>query len=162
MELLKTLVVYAILIAALWAAIVFLPRFRSLTVPAGNGEITGAEELKSYPLDVTVTIDRLRQGDVVTYRLGDEADDVVHLAWVAGLPGDQVAVNAQGKLLVNDKPMGQIERAHSAVSGGQLPGCGPLTVPTGHLFVINREGSTDSFGHGPLPMIALRGRVGGL
>ena len=161
MEFVKQLAIYAILIITLWAAVVYLPRFRSLTIPSGNGEISGAEELKSYPLDVTVTIPRLHHGDVVSYRLGDESDDVVHLAWVAGLPGDRIAV-AGGKLVVNDKPFAHLERPFSGAVGGALPSCGPLTVPADHLFLVNSEGRNDSLARGPLPSIALRGRLGGL
>ncbi len=162
MEFLKQMVIYAILITVLWAAIVYLPRFRSLTVPAGNNEITGTEELKSYPLDITVTVQRLRQGDVVTYRLGDETDDIVHLAWVAGLPGDRIAVDAASKLVVNEKPFTKVERLYAQATGTTLPPCGPITVPDDHLFLVNTEGKNDSIGRGPLPAIALRGRVGGL
>ena len=162
MEFIKQLVIYAILIAALWAAIVFLPSFRRVAVPAGNSEIPNARELESYPLDTSVTLARLRQGDVVSYRLGEEGDTVVHLAWVAGLPGDRVAVDASGKLSVNDKPFTQVETANARALGATLPACGPLTVPADHLFLLNSEGQNDSLAHGPLPAIALRGRVGGL
>ena len=162
MDQLKQLVIYAILICLLWAAVVYLPRFRSITIPGGNGEITGAEQLKSYSLDITVTVPRLRQGDVVSYRLGDESDDVVHLAWVAGLPGDRIAVDATGKLSVNDKPFTQVERLQARKLGATFPSCGPMTVPADHLYLINNEGLNDSLGRGPLPAIALRGRVGGL
>lgn len=162
MEFIKQAAIYAILILALWAAIVYLPRFRSVTVPGGNMEVTGAVELESYPLDVTVTLPRLNQGDVVSYRLGDEGEDVVHLAWVAGLPGDRVAVDPAGRLMVNDKPFAQVPRAHSRALGVTLPACGPLTVPADHLFLVNNDGQDDSIGRGPLPAIALRGRVGGL
>jgi len=162
MEFLKQMAIYAILIAAIWAAVVYLPRFRTLVVPAGNTEITGTEELKSYPLDITVTVPRLRLDDVVTYRLGDETSDIVRLAWVAGLPGDRIAIDPAGKLLVNDKPSARSPVLYSRAIGTAMPACGPLTVPADHFFVINTEGTTDSLGHGPLPAIALRGRVGGL
>lgn len=162
MEFIKQIVIYAILIAVLWAAIVFLPGFRRLTVPGGNTEITGAKELEDYPLDLTVTVARLRQGDVVSYRLGDEGDTVVHLAWVAGLPGDRIAVDASGKLSVNDKPFTQVEHLYARGLGAMLPACGPMIVPADHLYLLNSEGQNDSLGRGPLPAIALRGRVGGL
>lgn len=155
MEHLKQAIIYAILIALVWVGIAIVPQFRKVVVPAGFDELPGLEELKDYPLDTTIGINRLVVGDTVSYRLGDEGDDVVRLGWVAGLPGDRVGVDADGWWTINGK---RFERAANT----PLPPCHAVPVPADHFMVLTRTHLTDSLKNGPLPATALRGRVGGL
>ena len=98
--------------------------------------------------------------DVKVPDIGDFKDVAVIELMVQ--PGDRIAVDATGKLSVNDKPFTQVERLQARKLGATFPSCGPMTVPADHLYLINNEGLNDSLGRGPLPAIALRGRVGGL
>lgn len=152
---LKQALIYGILIAAVWVAIVYLPRFRTVAVSGEYSEITGIDMVKSYKLDATVPLKGLSHGEGICYQLADEGDMAVRLGWVAGLPGDVLVTDEKGILTVNGKPIPR---------GGEFlgPPIGPLVVPAGHFMVVTDHHETDSFKHGPLPVIAYRGRIGDL
>jgi len=153
LEWLKQLVFYSIAIAAVWAAIVYIPRFKRVAVSGEYTEITGIDTVKDYPLDATATLATLNHGDGICYQLADDGDMSVRLGWIAGLPGDLLVSDSKGKLTVNGKPVGH---------GEDIPGppLGPLVVPSGHFVVVTDTHQTDSITNGPLPAIALKGKIG--
>lgn len=154
-EWLKQLAFYGIAIAVAWAVIVYIPRFKRVAVPSDYSEISGIETVTDYALDASATLATLSLGDGISYQLADDGEHSVRLGWIAGLPGDLLLSDATGKLLVNGQAV-----AH----GGTLPGppFGPLVIPAGHFVVVTDTHLSDSLNFGPLPEIALRGKIGTL
>jgi hypothetical protein len=154
MDFLKQLIAYAILIALFWAGVVVVRMMSRAHVPSGYTDINGMQEFTSYRVDRNVTITQFQPGDALCYRISDQEEGQTTFGWVAGLPGDAVAIS-KGQLLVNGKPC---ERGDKIL----LPDCGPIQVPAKHLFVVSDRHERDSTARGPIPAIAIHGRLGAL
>ncbi len=154
MDFLKQLLGYALLVAFFWGTVVVVKKLSRVQVPNGYNDINGLAEYTSYRVDETVTLRQYRAGDPVCYRMGSDSDHAVTFAWIAGLPGDEIAIT-QGVLTVNGKPAGR-------GSETRQPDAGPLRVPANHVFVLSDNHQQDSLAAGPIPAAALRGRLGSL
>lgn len=154
MDFLKQLLWYALIVGIFWGTVVVVKKISRVQVPSGYNDVNGLSEYTSYRIDETVTLRGYRTGDPVCYRLGNDADRAVTFAWIAGLPGDEIAI-AQGVLTVNGKPAGRGAET-------QLPNAGPLRVPANHVYVVSDNHQQDSLAAGPIPTAALRGRLGAL
>lgn len=154
MDFLKQLIGYALLVALFWGTVVGVKKLSRVQAPTGYTDINGLAEYTSYRIDETVTLRQYRGGDPVCYRLGSDADRAVTFGWIAGLPGDEIAIK-QGAVLVNGKPAGR-------GSDTRQPDAGPLRVPSNHVFVLSDNHMQDSLAVGPIPAVALRGRMGSL
>ena len=154
MDFLKQLVAYSILIALIWGGIVVVRMLSRAHVPSGYSDINGLMEFTSYRVDRNVTINQFKAGDAICYRISDQEDGQTTFAWVAGLPGDAITVS-KGQVLINGKPCDHGEKS-------LLPDCGPIQVPAKHLYVISDRHERDSLARGPIPAIAINGRLGAL
>jgi hypothetical protein len=154
MDFLKQLLGYALLVALFWGTVVVVKKMSRVQVPSGYSDVAGLAEYTSYRVDETVTLRQYRAGDPVCYRLGNDADRAVTFAWIAGLPGDEIAI-AHNVVTVNGKPAG-----HG--SDVQRPDAGPLRVPANHVYVLSDSHQLDSVAYGPIPAVGLRGRLGSL
>ncbi len=125
-----------------------------ITVPLGYTDVRDLPEFTSYRADQTVHFANYQVGDGVCYRLGAHEDLIVNFGWVAGLPGDSVAIS-NGQLFINGK---------TAVRGDaiSIPDCGPIPIPRDHLFIVSDQHQRDSIRYGAVPASALRGRIGEL
>ena len=152
MGVLRQAMTYVILILLFWGVVLAIKAFSRVQVPSGYSDIANLNEFTSYRVDQTVTLSAWRPSDVACWRLGADADRAVNFGWIAALPGDQIQVH-DGHLEVNGHvcPHGEVIA---------LPDCGPVRIPDGHLYVVSDRHQNDSVAHGPLPISALRGRVG--
>lgn len=154
MDFLKQLLTYAILAAVFWGTVVAVKKMSRVQVPSGYTDVNGLTEYTSYRVDETVTLRQYRSGDPVCYRLGANDDRAINFAWIAGLPGDEIAI-AKGTLTVNGAAFSRgIEIMQSDA--------GPLRVPANHVYVVSDNHQQDSLTAGPIPAAALRGRLGSL
>jgi hypothetical protein len=151
MDVIKHYLSYAVLIAIFWAAVIIVPKCSRVTVPENYNDIAGMEPYTGYTLDTSVTLAQLRRDDAICFRLGASDDKRINFGWIAALPGDQVSIVA-GFVHVNGE---------KAKRGGEvnLPSLQPLVVPANFLYVISESHQFDSVAEGPLPAIALRGRI---
>ncbi len=133
-----------------WAAMVFLPKLARVSVPVGYTDMERMPEYKSYSLDQTP--EQLNRGDLICFRLGSDSDSQTNFAYIAGLEGDQVALDAAGHLSVNGKEFEHGDKV-------PLPTVGTMTVPAGHLYVVSDAHQYDSVARGPLATYAVRGRL---
>jgi signal peptidase I len=106
---------------------------------------------------ILVSLSEPERGDVVVFKFPlDTRKD--YIKRVIGLPGDRVQlVNKQ--LLINGRPT---EDPHASYSvNGSMRMFGPVTVPSGHLFVMgdNRDESSDSRVWGFVPRPYLKGKA---
>lgn len=154
MELIKQIALYAVLLFVFWGTIVLVRAVYRYQVPSGYGDVNNLEEYTSYRVDKRYTIDTVKRGDPVCYRISKDRDHEVNFGWVAALPGDDVTI-AAGDVLVNGKPLEHGSKISS------IPDCGPLHIPANYFYVVNDGHQTDSTSRGPLPAIALHGRIGG-
>lgn len=145
---------YACLIALLVAAAMVIPRCQRVRPGDDYRDIENLDTTESIALDTTVRLHAYDRGDAVCYQLGDDEPLDRLFGWVAGRPGDEVAI-VGGALIVNGE---------AAAHGGSLnlPAAGPIRVPTDHLFIVSDRHRFDSIAHGPIPGRALRGRVADL
>ena len=152
MGVLRQAMTYIILILLFWGVVLAIKAFSRVQVPSGYSDIANVNEFTSYRVDQTVTLSAWRPSDVACWRLGADADRAVNFGWIAALPGDQIQVH-DGHLEVNGHvcPHGDVIA---------LPDCGPVRIPDGHFYVVSDRHQNDSVAHGPLPISALRGRVG--
>jgi hypothetical protein len=152
MDFLRQMFFYAVLIAMFWGTVILVPKLSRFQVPSGYSDVYNLTEYKSYRVDRTISLSRLQPDDAVCFRVGKTPETEINFGWIAALPGDEVEVKA-GELLVNGK---------ACKRGGNiiLPDCGPLRIPANHFFVVTDCHQYDSVARGPLPAIALYGRVG--
>jgi hypothetical protein len=152
MGVLRQAMTYVILILLFWGVVLAIKAFSRVQVPSGYSDIANVNEFTSYRVDQTVTLSAWRPSDVACWRLGADSDRAVNFGWIAALPGDQIQVH-DGHLEVNGHvcPHGDVIA---------LPDCGPVRIPGGHFYVVSDRHQNDSVAHGPLPISALRGRVG--
>jgi hypothetical protein len=155
MDFLKQAIMYIVLAAAFWGTIAVVKALSRVQVPSGYSDVDNLEEYASYRVDRNVGIRQLRAGDPISYRLGKAHDHEVYFGWVAGVPGDDVAI-AKGEVTVNGKAVGHGDKLASA------PDCGPLRVPANHVFVVSDHHDSDSLACGPIPAVAIHGRLGSL
>ncbi len=113
-------------------------------------DLEGIEAGSSYALEPGAI---LAPGDAVCYRVGTEEKLRTCFAWVAGTEGARIEVRG-GTLLVD----GAASRWKPPTD---FPDAGPLSVPTGHIFVVSLRHRLDSFAYGPIPLAAVRGRLTG-
>lgn len=154
MDIIRHYVSYAVIIAIFWTAVMLIPKCSRVSVPPDYYDIDGMEPYHSYRLDESATLRQLDIGDGICYQLGASSDRHTYFGWVAGVPGDLVSITG-GHLSVNGQKM-----LKSTVTG--LPTIPPLRVPENHFFVLASQHVNDSIVNGPLPAVALRGRIGEL
>lgn len=152
MDFLRQVFFYAVLIAMFWGTVILVPKMARFQVPSGYSDVYNLAEYKSYRVDRSIPLSRLQPGDAVCFRVGKSPDTKINFGWIAALPGDEVEVKV-GELLVNGK---------ACKHGGSinLPDCGPVRIPVNYFFVVTDLHQYDSIARGPLPAIALYGRVG--
>jgi hypothetical protein len=151
MDLLKQAALYAILVAMLYGVVIGVRHFARVQVPSGFSDISGLEEFTSFSVDRTVTAAQLRAGDAVCYYIDQREERGLCFAWIVGLPGDEVGV-AQGATLLNGKQAPHGEHL-------DLPDMAGVRVPAHHLWVVSDHHLNDSFALGPIPAIAVYGRL---
>ncbi len=154
MDVLRQALWYLVLVVAFWGGVLAMKSLSRVQVPAGYADVDQLDEFASYRVDQTVTLEAWRPGDAACWRLGADAERAVNFGWIAALPGDAVQLR-EGHLVVN----GQVCAHGNAIL---LPDCGPVRIPDRHVFVISDRHQGDSLAHGPLPLSALRGRLGSL
>jgi hypothetical protein len=152
MDIIKYWVGYGLLIAALWAAITYIPRFQRATPEYGYQDIAGLERYASGKVVDAERLTRLKVGDAVCFSTGSKKEFQVLFGWVAAMPGQVVALQNQ-KVIVDGKPTAT---PHDAMSVPDLPGS---VVPRGHVFIISTSHQYDSIANGMIPLGALRGTV---
>jgi signal peptidase I len=106
---------------------------------------------------ILISLSEPERGDVVVFKFPlDTKKD--YIKRVIGLPGDRVELVGK-QLLINGRP---IEDPHATYSmNGNMRMFGPVTVPSGHLFVMgdNRDESSDSRVWGFVPRPYLKGKA---
>ena len=106
---------------------------------------------------ILISLSEPERGDVVVFKFPlDTKKD--YIKRVIGLPGDRVELVGK-QLLINGRP---IEDPHATYSmNGNMRMFGPVTVPSGHLFVMgdNRDESSDSRVWGFVPRPYLKGEA---
>jgi hypothetical protein len=151
METVKQALLYAIMIAAFYASVIAVKKYAHVHVPAGYSDINSVEDFTSYRLDKTITFPLLRVDDPVCYALDQSEDRAVTFGWVAALPGDDVAIS-KGAILINGVPTPK----YSALG---LPDTSAFRVPAQHVWVVSDHHQADSFAVGPIPAMAIHGRL---
>jgi hypothetical protein len=151
MDLFKQALVYAILVAALYAGVIGVRHFAHVHVPSGFSDVNGMEEFSSYGVDRTVTMAQLRSGDAVCYYVDGREERGLCFAWIVGLPGDEIGVS-QGATLLNGKPDSHGDHL-------DLPDIAGLRIPAHHLWLVSDHHYNDSYALGPVPVIAIYGRL---
>jgi signal peptidase I len=110
----------------------------------------------------TVLVERIsthwrtwHRGDVVTFRSPEDGQSA--LKRIVALSGDRLAIE-DAVLVVNGRPVAEPYADRSHVDGLYV---GPLTVPTGRLYLLgdSRNGSIDSRVYGAVPADAVTGRM---
>jgi signal peptidase I len=96
----------------------------------------------------------LRRGQLVVFR---DPQGTLALKRVVGVAGDRVAIR-DAVLEVDDRPVDEPYVDESRIDGTYF---GPVTVPTGTIFVMgdNRSPSIDSREYGPVRFDRVLGRV---
>ena len=106
---------------------------------------------------VVISLSEPERWDVVVFKFPlDTRKD--YIKRVIGLPGDTVEL-VDKQLLINGRPT---EDPHASyLLSGNMRKYGPVTVPTGHLFVMgdNRDESSDSRVWGFVPRPYLKGKA---
>jgi len=150
---LNRLVGLGIVLAAIYALIVYAPNFLRLRVGPAYDDIEGLDATRGLDVMARVPIDTLALGDAVAFKLWrkDTEEPDVFLGWAAAFPGDEVGIE-RGRILVNG-------RAPACGAAIQAPSRPPAVVPAGHVFVVSSRHRFDSTVYGPIPQAALLGRL---
>jgi signal peptidase I len=100
-------------------------------------------------------VEPLERGDIVALRYPDDPSKTF-IKRIIGLPGDRVAVDGDGSLLINDviqdEPFIERERNHDAVFKWRRSDYTQAPVPPNCYFVMgdNRDFSNESRSWGPV------------
>jgi hypothetical protein len=153
MDTIKNLIIYAVLIVLLWVAVVVIRRYAvRVQVPADYIEvqIPDVEHYPTYALS-HLPFSAYSHGDAVAYRTPENSQHGTAFGWVLALPGDTVSIS-DGTLSVNGKP----DIRFTSLGRPDLP---PLPIPANFAFVVTSAHLTDSLVRGPLPAVAILGRL---
>jgi len=151
MDVIKQWLTYAAMIAVVWGVLWLTPQCTRVHAATDFDDVDGIEMGKTWSLDKRATPALLKTGDAVCWRLGTDAELQVQLGWVAGVPGDRIAV-VKGEVTVNGKAV-----AHGyKIEDVELP---TVVVPADHVYVVSSGHKYDSVAYGPLPAVAIRGRL---
>lgn len=154
---LRQLVSYLITLGVIIALVLIVPRFARLRVDPGYNDIANLDVDQSLNADTGFAFARLEPGDAIAYgrsgASGEGGGEALCLGWIAGVPGDTVAIRggkviARGKAAQGD-PVDQPDRAE-------------VMVPAGHVFVVSSHHQYDSVASGFIPAAAIRGKLGTL
>lgn len=132
---------FALIVAFIVRAFIFSP----YTVDGASMEPTLHNQEKIF-VNKWGDSENLKRGDIVIIKGGEKN----YVKRVIGFPGEKIEMKSD-KLFINDKRISESylteNRKKANAGGSRLTGnFGPLTVPSGHLFVMgdNRLYSTDS------------------
>lgn len=153
---LRQLISYLVTLAVIIALVLIVPRFARLRVDPEYNDITGLNVDQSLNADKGFSFARLEPGDAIAYGrsgTGENHGEALCLGWIAGVPGDTVAIRG-GKVIARGKtapgePIDQLDRAE-------------VMVPAGHVFVVSSNHQFDSVASGFIPAAAIRGKLGTL
>lgn len=145
---------WVILIALVVAGMVLVPKLARATPDVDYDDFHDVDLRQSLSVDASVTLRQYRSGDILMYRTEAEGTGSVCLAYVAALPGEEVAIR-DGVLLVNDRAVDL-----TGLPRG-LPDRATVAVPRDHLWVVSHGHDFDSFACGPIPLGVVLGRHGG-
>ena len=140
---------YALLVRAQYAeAFVMFGQSMSPTVRQGDRMLVLKTAYRDEPVE---------RRDVLVFR-NPEAPSQRWVKRVVGLPGDVVEIR-EGAVWINGERL--VVPAEVDAAAKQVETMAPLTVPPHHVFVLgdNLAGSRDSRHLGPVPMVAIVGRV---
>ncbi len=100
-----------------------------------------------------------RRGDIVIYESPKEEGRLL-IKRIMGLPGELISLR-DSVLYINKVPLHDDRGVYRGPRHSSM-NIEPLEIPQGHYFVLgdNRDKSTDSRNHGPIPRSALHAKVG--
>ncbi len=154
---LRQLVSYLVTLAVVIALVLIVPRFARLRVDPEYNDIANLDVDRSLNADTGFSFARLEPGDAVAYgrsaAAGEGSGESLCLGWIAGIPGDLVAIRG-GKVIARGKPA-----AGEPVDQPDRP---EVMVPAGHVFVVSSRHQFDSVASGFIPAAAIRGKLGSL
>ena len=151
---LRQLISYLVTLGVIIALVTIVPRFKRLHVDPEYNDIEHLEAEKGLNADLGYPFARLEAGDAIAYgRAGGESGEVLSVGWIAGIPGDAVAIRG-GKVIARGKPA-----PGEAVN---QPDRAEVMVPAGHVFVVSSRHQFDSLANGFIPASAIRGKLGSL
>ncbi len=148
----KSYIVPAAMLVVLYIAINYARSFSQVTVPSNYREIQALSGRDAVRLNPQIGLPQLRSGDLISFRLGGDGDRQEAFGYVAGLPGDQVAIDDEGRLLVNDTVFAMGSPVHHASARPAI------IIPAEHIYVWTDMHQQDSLRLGPIPAQMLIGR----
>ena len=148
----KSYIAPAAMLVVLYLAINYARTFSQVTVPNAYREIRELSGRDAVRLNPLIGLPQLRPGDLIAFRLGGDGQRQEAFGYVAALPGDRVAIDDDGRLLVNDDPftMGSPVNHTSARPA--------IIIPAEHIYVWTDMHQQDSLRLGPIPAQMLIGR----
>jgi len=135
--------VFQIVITVALAAILSFAFFQTVAIQEGSMDPTLSAGEKFLLNKVVYQVSSPNRGDIVAFRLGDEAKGSIHIKRVIGVPGDTIQIQNEqilidGKTYVEQKDFPPIKNAGVAEES--------ITLASNEYFVLgdNRNSSEDS------------------
>lgn len=154
MDLLKQLLVYAVLVVVIYVGVLLLQRIAvRVSLPSNFTEmpVQDADHYPTFHL-TQLGLSQLRHGDIVCYDTPVTPNGDDHsFGYIVALPGDTFGISG-GAVAINGTPDARFHVVPCA-------DCPPLPVPAGHVMILTLGHQTDSLVRGPLPASVVRGRV---
>ena len=152
--------VFEIAVTLVFAAVVAIVMFQSVTMQESSMEPTLSVGDKFFMNRVEYKISSPKRGDMIVFKTNAGDDAALHIRRVVGLPGETVQI-ANGRILINGETYKEGKDFPSISNGGQASN--PISLENGEYFVLgdNRNNSEDSR-HGDIGVVKKRYIVGKL
>lgn len=151
---------FAIVVTLVFAAVVAIAMFQSVTMQESSMEPTLSVGDKYFMNRAIYKVSSPKRGDIIVFKTNASDDAALHIRRVIGLPGEIIQI-VDGRILINGQTYKEGKDFPSISSGGSAST--PVTLESGEYFVLgdNRNNSEDSR-HGDIGVVNKRYIVGKL
>lgn len=135
--------IFEIAVTLVFAAVVAIGMFQSVTMQESSMEPTLSVGDKFFMNRVVYKVGSPQRGDIIVFKTNASDEAALHIRRVIGLPGETIQIS-DGRILINGETYKEGKDFPSISNAGMASS--PVTLQSGEYFVLgdNRNNSEDS------------------